>query len=518
MKKIACTILILLIFVSIAYNQQSDIRLPKIFSDHMVLQRGTNIPVWGWADPGEHIIAKLGNHSAEAVTSTDGIWKLFMGPLEAGGPFELIISGKNIITIKNVLIGEVWVCSGQSNMEMPVGNVATWYSGVLNYNDEIAAANYPEIRLFKEGRIVSDKPQDDCEGRWSQCGPESVTDFSAVAYFFGRKLHKELGVPIGIIDASNGGTNIDAWMSKAVLESDPDFKPVLDDFRQQMDDYPKLLKVYEQRMAQHKKEVEEAKAAGKTVPWREPMPPAGPGDRNTPSGLYNGMISPLMHMRIAGVIWYQGENNTGDPHLYEKLFPSLIKNWRQNWGQGGFPFYYVQLAGFNTNQTWWGGGGKNWVLLREAQLKTLSVPNTGMAVASDIGDANDTHMKNKQEIGRRLALWALAKTYNYNISCSGPSYKSMEIKGSRIILHFDYTDSGLAARDSSMLRGFTISGADKNYHDAVAVIRGDIIEVSSGEVTKPIAVRYSWKDYSDSNLCNKEGLPASQFRTDDWDE
>ena len=518
MKKFTGTILILLISVSIAYNQQSDIRLPKILSDNMVLQRGTNIPFWGWSAPGEHITIKLGNHSAETVTTANGIWKLFLGPLEAGGPFELIISGKNTITLKNVLIGEVWVCSGQSNMEMPVGNVATWYSGVLNYKEEIAIANYPEIRLFKEGRTVSDKPQYDCEGIWSQCSPESVVDFSAVAYFFGRKLYKELGVPIGLIDASNGGTNIEAWMSKEVLSSDVDFKTSLDEFRLQMDEYPKLLKVYEQRMAQHKKEVEEAKAAGKPVPWREPMPPAGPGDKNTPSGLYHGMISPLIHMRIAGVIWYQGENNTGNPHLYEKLFPAMIGNWRQDWGQGDFPFYYVQLAGFNTNQTWWGGGGKNWVLLREAQLKTSSVPNTGMAVASDIGDANDTHMKNKQEVGRRLALWALAKTYGKNIFCSGPAYKSMVIKSNRIILHFDYVGSGLKSKEGTELKGFTVSGEDKKFYDAIAVIRGDIIEVSCKEVIKPVAVRYSWKDYPDANLCNRDNLPASQFRTDEWKE
>ena len=496
----------------------ANIRLPKVISDNMVLQRGLNIPLWGWADPGEHISASIGNHFAETVADADGTWRLFLWPLDAGGPFELVFTGKSIVTVKNILIGEVWVCSGQSNMEMPVGNVATWYSGVLNYKEEIAAANYPEIRLFKEDRIVSDKTQDDCEGNWSRCTPESVVDFSAVAYFFGRKLHTELGVPIGIIDASNGGTNIDAWMSRAVLESDPDFKPVLEDFRQQMADYPKLMKVYEQRMAQHKKEVDEAKAAGKPVPWREPMPPAGPGDKNTPSGLYNGMIAPLLHCRIAGVIWYQGENNTGNPHLYEKLFPALIKNWRQAWGQGDFPFYFVQLAGFNTNQTWWGGGAKNWVLLREAQSKTLAVPNTGMAVASDIGDANDTHMKNKQEVGRRLALLALSKTYGKNIFCSGPSYKSMEIKGDRILLHFDYTDSGLTAKDGSALKGFTISGADKKFYEATASIHGDIIEVSSNEVAKPIAVRYSWKDYCDANLCNRENLPAAQFRTDDWDE
>ena len=511
------TISLLLLFL-ITYQIRADIKLPKIISDNMVLQRGLNIPLWGWADPGEHIRASMGSHSSDAIANADGIWRLFLGPLDAGGPFELIFRGKNIVTVKNILIGEVWVCSGQSNMEMPVGNVATWYSGVHNYKEEIVSANYPLIRLFKEDRIVSDKPLDNCEGRWSQCSPESIVDFSAVAYFFGRKLHHELGVPIGIIDASNGGTNIEAWISEVILHSDPDFKPALDEFRQQMDDYPKLMKVYEQRMEQHRKEVEAAKATGKPVPWREPMPPAGPGDKNTPGGLYNGMIAPLMHCRIAGVIWYQGENNTGNPQMYEKLFPAMISNWRHDWGQGEFPFYYVQLAGFNTNQTWWGGGSKNWVLLREAQLKTLSVPNTGMAVASDIGDANDTHMKNKQEVGRRLALWALAKTYGKNLVFSGPVYNSMDIKGTKGILHFNYIGSGLSTKDDSTLTGFTISGADKKFYDATASIHGEIIEVSSNEVAEPVAVRYSWKDYSDANLCNKEGLPASPFRTDNWDE
>jgi len=511
-------IISVLFFFFISVHIIAAVILPRIFADNMILQRGTNIPIWGWADPGEHINARLGNQSSETITDADGKWKLFFSFLEAGGPFVLTILGKNRIIINNVLIGDVWICSGQSNMEMPVGNVAKWYSGVLNYKEEIANANYHQIRLFKEGRIVSEKPQDDCEGIWSQCGPESVENFSAVAYFFGRELYKRLEVPIGVIDASNGGTNIEAWISKEVLLSDADFKHSLDDFKQQMDDYPRLLKIYEQRMTQHQKEVEEAKAAGKPAPWREPMPPAGPGDKNTPGGLYNGMIAPLMLCHIAGVIWYQGENNTGNARLYEKLFPALIRNWRQDWGMGDFPFYYVQLAGFNTNQTWWGGGEKNWILLREAQLKTLSVSNTGMAVASDIGDANDTHMKNKQEVGRRLALLALANTYGKNIVCSGPIYKSMEIKDNRVILLFSFVGSGFISKESLEIKGFTISGADKKFHDATAVIRGDIIEVSSSKVANPVAVRYSWKDYPDANLCNKEGLPASPFRTDNWSE
>ena len=515
MKKLSVILIILLL---IAGNGFANIKLPAFFSDNMVLQQGMDIPVWGWSDPGEQITVSLGGHYAKTVASTDGRWGLFLKPLKAGGPFDLILTGKNKVTLKNVLIGEVWVCSGQSNMEMPVGNVAKWYSGVLNYEEEIAAANFPQIHLFKAGRTVADKPQDDSEGSWSVCNPETIIDFSAAAYFFGRELYKDLGVPIGLIDASCGGTNISAWMSKDVLGSDDDFKPILNNFQRRLDNYPSALEVYKKRIAKHQKDVEEAKASGKPVPWREPMPPYGPGHRNTPSGLYNGMISPLMNIRIAGVIWYQGENNTSNPQLYEKLFPAMIKNWRMEWGQGDYPFYYVQLASFNTNQTWWGGAGINWVLLREAQLKTLSVPNTGMAVAADIGDANDTHMKNKQEVGKRLALWALANTYGKDIICSGPLYKSNEIKDDQIVLHFDYIGSGLMVREGEVLKGFTVSGANKKFIEAIAVIQGDSILVGSTEVSKPVAVRYAWKDYPDCNLYNRENLPASSFRTDDWPE
>jgi len=516
MKKLSVISIILLLITG---NGFANIKLPAIFSDNMVLQQEMDVPVWGWSDPGEQITVSLAGQYAKTVAGTDGRWELFLKPLKAGGPYDLILKGKNMLTLKNVLIGEVWVCSGQSNMEMPVGNVAKWYSGVLNYEEEIAAADFPQIHLFKAGRTVADKPKDDSEGSWSTCNPETIIDFSATAYFFGRKLHKDLGVPIGLIDASCGGTNISAWMSKEVLESDDDFIPILNNFQQRLDNYPSALEVYKKRIAKHQKDVAEAKASGKPVTWREPMPPSGgPGDRNTPSGLYNGMISPLMNIRIAGVIWYQGENNTGNPTLYEKLFPTMIKNWRNEWRQNDFPFYYVQLAGFNTNQTWWGGAGINWVLLREAQLKTLTVENTGMAVAADIGDANDTHAKNKQEVGKRLALLALADTYGKDIIFSGPLYKSKEIYKDQIVLHFEHIGSGLRPREGEGLKGFAVSGANKIFFEAHALIQGDSILLSSAEVTKPVAVRYGWKDYPECNLYNEENLPASPFRTDDWSE
>ncbi len=497
----------------------SDIKLPALISDNMVLQQKTEVAVWGWAEPAEKVKVKAGWQwfGNSAIADDNGKWSVNIKSPKSVGPYKMSIKGGNKIVLENILVGEVWVCSGQSNMEMPMGNVATWYSGVLNYEEEIAAADYPRIRLFKVARKVADEPQADCGGSWSQCSPETVNDFAAAAYFFGRELHKELEVPIGLIDASNGGTNISAWMSKKVLESDADYKPILDNFQRRLKKYPEAMKEYKRKLAEHQKLIAEAKAEGKPVPWRQTFShPVGPGHRNTPSGLYNGMIAPLMQYRIAGVIWNQGENNASRSRQYQKLYPPLIENWRSNWGQGDFGFYFVQLASFDTSVPWWRGAGINWVLLREAQLMTMSVPNTGMAVAIDIGDANDTHAKNKQDVGKRLALWALARTYDKNLVCSGPIYKSMEIKGSKIVLSFDYVGSGLVADGAAELKGFVISGADCKFVRADAAIDGDTVVVSSLGTTEPVAVRYGWKDYPACNLYNKEGLPASPFRTDNW--
>jgi len=497
----------------------SNVKLPALISDNMVLQQKTEIALWGWAEPAEKVKVKAGWQwfSSTAITDKNGKWSVNIKTPKAGGPYKITIMGGNTIVLKNVMVGEVWVCSGQSNMEMPMGNVAKWYSGVLNYEEEIAAAVYPRIRLLKVARNVADQPQPDCGGSWAQCSPQTVNDFAAAAYFFGRELYKELDVPIGLIDASNGGTNISAWVSKKVLQSDADYKPILDNFQRRINNYPKAIKEYKRKLAEHQKRIAKAKAEGKPVPWRQTFSyPVGPGHRNTPSGLYNGMIAPLMQYGIAGVIWYHGENNTGRARQYQKLFPALIENWRCDWGQGDFPFYFVQLASFDTSVPWWRGAGINWVLLREAQLMTMSVPNTGMAVAIDIGDANDTHAKNKQDVGKRLARWALAKTYDKNLVCSGPIYKSMEINANKIVLAFDYVGGGLVARGAEELKGFVISGADCKFVRADAAIDGDTIVVSSQQTAEPVAVRYGWKDYPACNLYNKEGLPASPFRTDNW--
>lgn len=491
----------------------ANVKLPALISDNMVLQQDSNVPVWGWADPGENVEVTLGDlPPVKTAADETGNWLVRLRTPKAGVPYEMIIRGKNILLIRNVVFGEVWFCSGQSNMEMPIAYKAIYFTGVLNYEKELLETNYPQIRLFKVSRATSRIVQRDCVGSWSQCAPAAAADFSAVAYFFARELHKRLNVPIGLIQAAVGGTPAEAWTKKGILESDPDFAPILKRFDEAVANYPQALREYLSKMQDWKKACEQAKTKSEKLP-QEPFPPLGLSHQNAPSGLYNAMIAPLIPYYIRGVIWYQGESNAERPYQYRKLFPAMIKNWRTDWGQGDFPFYYVQVAPF---------GYKNWSRpiftpeLREAQLMALSVPNTGMVVTIDIGDVNDVHPKNKQEVGRRLALWALAKTYGQiEIAYSGPIYKSMKVEGSKIRLYFDHTGSGLMTRDG-LLRELTIAGEDKNFVDAEAVIDGDTVIVSNDRIQKPVAVRYGWRNAAQPNLFNKESLPASPFRTDDW--
>jgi sialate O-acetylesterase len=442
----------------------------------------------------------------------------------------MTISGKNTITIKNILVGEVWVCSGQSNMAMSVRSSA-------NAEKEIAEANYPGIRLFTVERKVAEQPQSDCVGSWTSCSPETVGDFSAVAYYFGRELHKELARatlwtgsnqpsagPIGLIHTSWGGTPAEAWTRREILEKYDDFAPILTRYEDAVAKYPQAKAEYDQQLAQWKEAVEKAKTAGEKPP-RQPGAPLGPGHHHSPAGLYNAMIAPLIPYGIQGAIWYQGEANVGRAYQYRTLFPVMIKNWRNDWGQNNFPFLFVQLPNFKAVNPQ--PSESDWAELREAQLKTLDLVNTGMAVIIDIGEADDIHPKNKQDVGKRLALWALAKTYGKPLVYSGPIYKSMKVEGDKIILQFDYVGGGLVARlprGSSVgqagggepLKGFAIAGADRKFVLADARMEADGIVVSSGEVSEPVAVRYAWADNPVCNLYNKEGLPASPFRTDDW--
>ncbi len=500
-------VIFLILSLAIAGAAFADVKLPAVIGDNMVLQRGKATTMWGWGEPGEQIMVSVSWHSMawEITADSTNKWTFKMNPPRTAGPHEITFSGKNTIKLKNILVGEVWVCSGQSNMQWSVKQSA-------NAEQEIAQADYPNIRLFSVERKVAEQPQSDCVGSWSECSPETVPGFSAVAYYFGRELYKELNVPIGLIHTSWGGTPAESWTRRGALESVPDCAPILERFDEAMAKYPEAKKKYDESMIAWKEDVKKAKAEGKKPP-RRPGAPFGPGNPHSPAGLYNAMIAPLIPYSIGGAIWYQGESNASRAYQYRKLFPAMIKNWRNDWKQGDFPFLFVQLANFMAVDS--EPVDSAWAELREAQLMTLALPNTGMAVIIDIGEADDIHPKNKQDVGKRLALWALAKTYGKNLVYSGPIYKSLKTEGNKVILEFEHAGGGLVAKGGEPLKGFAVAGADRKFVWADAKIDGNTIVVSSNEVSEPVAVRYGWANNPVCNLYNKEGLPASPFRTDD---
>jgi sialate O-acetylesterase len=502
------TILIVVSVLLSAGGAFADVRLPAVISDNMVLQRGEKVSIWGWADPGEDVTATFSWSWMRLTVAADskGEWEFKIPSPKAGGPYKMTIKGKNAIDLDNIMSGEVWVCSGQSNMQMSVRSSA-------NAEREIAEADYPNIRLFTVTRTVAQRPLKDCQGSWAACSGETVPGFSAVGYFFGRELHKELNVPVGLIHTSWGGTPAEAWTRREVLEAGADFEPILTRHAEIIAKYPQAYKEYEQKVQEWQKAAEEAKSEGQKPP-RRPGAPRGPEHPHSPAGLYNGMIAPLIPYGIQGAIWYQGESNAGRAYQYRKLFPAMIMNWREDWGQDNFPFLFVQLANFMATKP--EPDESSWAELREAQSTTLSLPNTGMATIIDIGEAKDIHPKNKQDVGRRLALWALARTYEKDIVYSGPLYKSMKVEGGKIRLFFDHVGGGLVAAGGEALKGFAVAGSDRKFVWADAKIDGDTVVVSSENVAQPVAVRYAWADNPVCNLYNKENLPASGFRTDDW--
>ena len=490
-------------------NSQADIRLPAIIGDNMVMQAGDKSHLWGWADPNEEIEVAISWRDFTWTVQADdqGKWDFLVVSPNTGGPYQITLKGKNTVTIKNILAGQVWVCSGQSNMQMSVNQV-------YDAEKEIAAAKYPKIRLFTVERRVAETPQEDCQGQWVECSPETVPGFSAAGYFFGRELHEQLKQPIGLINTSWGGTPAEAWTSMARLKENPNFAPIVTRYQQAVAVYPQAATKYKEDLAQWEEAAAKAKAEGKPAPGARPYPPMGPGHFQSPAGLYNAMIAPLLPYTIAGAIWYQGETNAGRAYQYRDLFPTMIKCWWDDWKLGDFPFLFVQLANFMEVKDQ--PGDSAWAELREAQTMTLNLPNTGMAVIIDIGDAKDIHPKNKQDVGKRLALWALANTYGVDVVCSGPLYTSMDKSGDKIILHFDHCGGGLVAKGGEPLKGFAIAGKDRKFVWADARIDGDTVVVRSDKVAEPMAVRYAWADNPICNLFNKAGLPASPFRTDIW--
>ena len=491
-------LLAVMLFASLS---AAEVRLPAVIGSNMVLQQQSEVSLWGWADPGEEITIRAKWKKGRASTKADanGKWTAKLTTPKAGGdPYTIRIKGSNTIKLENVLIGEVWVCSGQSNMQWTVSNSN-------NSAEEIANAKYPDIRLFYVQRQIAETPQDDCKGTWQECSPETIPGFSAVAYFFGRNLHKELDIPIGLIHTSWGGTPAESWTKRPILEANEQFAPIVNRHNEKLAAWPKVMEEYNKKLEEWKQAAEKAKTEGKKAPDK-PRAPGKPSGSHTPSGLYNAMIAPLIPYAIKGAVWYQGESNAGRAYQYRTLFPAMIKNWRDDWKQGDFPFYFVQIAPYKGQIP----------EIREAQLIAMNnTANTGMVVTTDIGNPNDIHPKNKQDVGKRLALWALAKTYGQqDIVYSGPIYKRMKVEGDKIRIFFDHIGGGLVAKDGPLTH-FAIAQKEGDFVPATAVIDGDTVVVSSENVKEPTAVRFGWENAAEPNIFNKEGLPASPFRTDD---
>jgi len=483
----------------------ADVKLPAIISDNMVLQQETPAGVWGWADPEEKVTVKFAGKTAEAVADEKGKWKVKFEGLAAGAPGELTIAGKNTLTLKNVVAGEVWVASGQSNMEFRT-------AGTKDAAEEIKVADFPMIRMFTVQKNAQASPVEDTTGKWEVCTPQTVPGFSAVGYFFARRLYQTLKQPIGIIHTSWGGTPAEHWTPKPVLAADPVYKGIFDSWDKAVADYPKAKEKYDQDLASWKELTKTPPAAGQKHP-PQPREPRGGTAFGGPGCLYNGMIAPILDYTIRGAIWYQGESNASQPDLYKKLFPTMIKTWRLAWKNEEFPFLYVQLA--NYMQRHEQPTDTNWARLREAQLETLDLPHTGMAVIIDVGDEKDIHPKNKQDVGLRLALWAEATVYYRDQEYSGPLPGGFQIEEGKARLTFR-NGQGMKTSDGGKLKGFAIAGEDKKFVWADAEIQGDHIVISSPQVATPVAVRYGWDDNPECNLINSTGLPASPFRTDEW--
>jgi sialate O-acetylesterase len=483
----------------------ADVRLPHIFGDHMVLQRDKPIRVWGSADPGEKVTVSIGKEHAEATADLHRNWKVELPAVSEKGPIDVTVAGNNKIVLHDVLVGEVWVCSGQSNMQWNVERSA-------HGKKEVEEANHPEIRLCTVPMRPAGLPADDMGGSWAVCTPKSAPGFTAVGYFFGRALNEQLGVPIGLINSSWGGTRIEPWTPPVGFQEVPALASILAGIEMAKAEYAKTAAGALPRYADWLAIAEKAKANREYIP-APPAWPANPlANQLAPTGLYNGMIHPLVPFAIRGAIWYQGESNNGEGMLYYEKMKALIGGWRSVWHEGDFSFLYVQLAPYRYGTADPTALARIW----EAQTAALAIPDTGMAVTNDIGNAKDIHPKDKQDVGKRLALWALAKTYGKQIVYSGPLYKSMTIDGSKIRVKFDHVGGGLVARNGKPLDWFQIAGDDKKFVDAEAIIDGDSVIVSSPKVEKPVAVRFAFDQVAEPNLQNVEGLPASAFRTDKW--
>lgn len=487
---------------------EAVVRMPSLISHYMVLQRDQIVPIWGWAEPDEQVTVSIAGQAKAARTGADGKWLVHLDKMQAGGPHTMLIKGRNTVTLKDIYIGEVWLASGQSNM---VNFLAT----SLDYDKEKSYTDIAQIRVFTVGQSSARTPQRDCSATWRICTPITAGGFSGIVYYFAKELHQKLGVPVGVVNASLGSTPIEAWTSLDAQKERPELQELLESWRKKAEAYrPNEAKAqYEKGKLAWEEAAAKAKFDKKPAP-REPKAPLHPLDQpQHPANMFNGMIAPLVPFEFRGILWYQGEFNTQSEEyaaLYRHQLPLLIRDWRKHWGKE-LPFAWVQLPNFNTASRTPVMPG--WPLVRDGQLLALSEPNTGMIVSIDIGEANSVHPRNKRDFAHRLALWARAEVYKEKISWCGPIFAGHEVTGHTVRLSFTHAEDGLAAQ-GGVLKGFLIAGADKKWQPAVATIEGDRVVVSSPEVPRPVAVRYSWSDNPDGNLRNRAGLPASPFRTD----
>lgn len=488
----------------------AELRVPALFSDHLVLQQQQANPVWGWDAPGTTVTVTFAGETLTATAGANGKWLVRLPAQPASAePQTLTIAGTSTVTVQDVLIGEVWLCSGQSNMQFTLGES---YNGDL----EAAAATWPDLRLITVPQVGTQDLQDDFQGEWAPSSPGVARKFSAVGYLFGRSLHKILGVPVGIINVTWGGSKAEAWVRRASLESDPRFRALMEETAQK--DATHSTPEAEAKLAAEMKAWEAARDAARAS--NKPVPPR-PQDwlrgQLRPGNLFAGMLHPTVGYGLKGVIWYQGEGNAARPEEYAELFPFLIEEWRREWGQGDFPFYWVQLADFNA-ETDDPGADSKWARLREAQTQTLRLPRTGQAVAIDVGEGRDIHPRDKHSVAARLVRWALAQDYGKKFPHRSPEFKSLAIDGAKALVTFDCFGGQLYAFDEPAVRGFAICGADRVWHWATAKIRGkDQVEVWSDAVPAPVAVRYAFANNPRANLYARSGLPVTPFRTDDFE-
>jgi len=466
-RKLLATLVALAASLCPLASARADVKMPGIFGNHMVLQRGMNVPVWGKADAGETVVVKVAGQSKSATADAGGKWRVTLDPLDAPAPIEMTVSGKqNVLKFQDVLVGEVWLCSGQSNMSFPLRNAS-------NGADAVRAADRPTVRLFTVGRTTPEQPQDDVGGEWRVCTPESARDFSAVGYFFGLEVQQKLNQPVGLIDASWGGTRAEAWLPRPTFDA--------------------LHLPYEPQWTQQWLHPKQNPNATKQEPARP---------HEAPAVLYNGMIAPIAGYAMRGVVWYQGETNTAYPDQYRDVLTALITSWRAAWGEGDFPFLVVQLANLKNTRFW--------PTLRAAQAQVArEVPNVGLAVTIDIGNPNNIHPTDKQTVGHRLAVAAEKIAYGRDVPFSGPVFKSLDVSDGAAVVHFTHADGGLVAKGE--LQGFEVAGEDGKFVPARAEIKGETVHVRADGVALPKAVRYGWANDPTCTLYNAANLPAVPF-------